>query len=89
MDEFDLLISTSRDNPINPLETGNTLLCSHIFNHVLNISICVVTRGNISPRLSGNSEANASEFLDSLKEMFHIYYTTSTHLFQYWPIMFN
>ena len=53
---------------INPMKTGNTLLCSSKFGH-LSISM--------SSTLSCNSKAFASELQDNSEEMFPQYFKSS------------
>ena len=55
---------------INDVDTYNT----H-YNVMKDLNILQITkfRENIFPRFSGNSEANASEFLGNLEEMLSIY----------------
>ena len=45
-------------------------LFSSWYINVLNISLCMKYQGNISERFPSNSEANASELLEKLSEMF-------------------
>ena len=54
---------------VNPLEIGNTPLCGERVKTAKGIIMYV----NISLRLSRNSEAFASEFLENLNEMFPRY----------------
>ena len=50
----------------NPFATGNTSVC-------VTTSLSIYYRGRISSILSSNSEANASELLENIEEMFTRY----------------
>ena len=41
------------------------------------LTLTNIQEGNISSRISSNSEANVSELLENLEEMFPLYYTGS------------
>ena len=56
---------------LNPFAPGNTPVCGWIFETTDNITI--EYRWKISSRFSSNSEADASELLENLEEMFPQY----------------